>query len=107
VIEVEGNLYEVDSFLRGKRIQIRYNPFDLSLIRVYRDGTRYDDAKAAIINNKHHPKMPNELEEQSPGFISSYLENLKKEQEERRRKELGTTSFTKLEDKKRGGEIPC
>ena len=106
VIEVEGNLYEVDSFLRGKRIQIRYNPFDLSLIRVYRDGTRYDDAKAAIINNKHHPKMPNELEEQSPGFISSYLENLKKEQEERRRKELGTTSFTKLEDKKRG-EIPC
>jgi len=31
-VSLEGNRYEVDPQLTGRRIQLRYGPFDLSII---------------------------------------------------------------------------
>jgi transposase InsO family protein len=106
IIELEGNRYDVDSSLRGKRIQIRYNPFDLSTIQVWKDNERFEDAKPAELRNQSHSKLPSETDSvQTPAGVSSFLEQLKKQQEEEKRKKVGTTSFAKLKEKQaRGNE---
>jgi putative transposase len=107
VVEIEGNSYDVDSALRGKKIQVRYNPFDLSMIQVWKDGVRYDDAKPSELRTQRHSKIPNEIEDERPAVVSNYLERLHQEQEEKKRKALGTTSFVKLKEKQGRGEETC
>jgi putative transposase len=105
VIEIEGNRYDVDDALRGCRIQVRYNPFDLSLIQVWKDGLRYADAKAAELRSQRHRKLPTDDPKPSvPAPVASYVERLKQEQEAKRREALGTTSFAKLKAQQNGGE---
>lgn len=51
IISVETNQYEVEPFLCGKKITIRYNPYDLSRgIRVFYEGRQYQDAVPAKIH---------------------------------------------------------
>ena len=106
IIELEGNQYDVDSSLRGKRIQIRYNPFDLSTIQVWKDNERFDDAKPAELRNQSHSKLPDDNDnDDTPAGVSSFLEQLKRHQEEEKRKQVGITSFAKLKEKQsRGNE---
>ncbi|WP_061086465.1 DDE-type integrase/transposase/recombinase [Heyndrickxia coagulans] len=105
IIELEGNQYDVDSSLRGKRIQIRYNPFDLSTIQIWKDDERFDDAKPAVLRNQSHSKLPSDADhDRTPSGVSSFLEQLKKQQEEEKRKQVGTTSFARLKEKQTGGE---
>lgn len=106
VIELEGNLYDVDSSLRGKKIQIRYNPFDLSYIQVWKDGQRFDDAKPAELRSQSHSKLPDEsVDDSSSTYVSSFLEQLKQRQEEEKRKQLGTPSFVQWKEKQSGGQV--
>lgn len=108
IIELEGNRYDVDSSLRGKRIQIRYNPFDLSTIQVWKDNERFDDAKPAELRNQSHSKLPDDTDQDhTPAGVSSFLEQLKKKQEEEKRKQVGTTSFAKLKEKQSRGNEGC
>ncbi len=108
IIELEGNRYDVDSSLRGMKIQIRFNPFDLSTIQVWKDDERFEDAKPAELRNQSHSKLPNETDsDQTPAGVSSFLEQLKKQQEEEKRKQVGTTSFTKLKEKQSKGNETC
>jgi putative transposase len=102
VIEVDGNLYDVDSSLRGKKIQIRYNPYDLSYIQVWKDDERFPDAKPAELRNQSHSKLPENPNEDTPHTeVSDYLELLKKQQEEEQRKKLGQTSFLTWKEKQK------
>ena len=56
IISVDTNEYEVDSFLCGKKISIRYDPYDLSQgIRVFYDGKQYSDAVPAKLH-RHSKK---------------------------------------------------
>lgn len=108
VIELEGNVYDVDSSLRGKRIQVRYNPFDLSYIQIWKDGQRFDDAKPAELRSQSHSKIPDEsIDDSSPAFVSSFLEQLKQKQEEEKRRQLGTPSFARWKEKQEGGHEEC
>ncbi|BBH22570.1 hypothetical protein Back11_39150 [Paenibacillus baekrokdamisoli] len=107
VVEIEGNVYDVDTSLKGKKIQVRYNPFDLSMIQIWND-VRYEDARSAELRSQKHSKLPADQEEaQTTAIGSNYLERLKAEQEAKKRKELGTTSFAKLKEKKKRGDLPC
>lgn len=104
VIELEGNFYDVDTSLRGKKVQIQYNPFDLSCIQVWRDDVRYEDAKPAELRSQRHSKLTPDAGDEKAVTSSNYLERLKQQQDEKKRKELGTTSFVKLQEKKLRGE---
>jgi putative transposase len=106
-IELEGNSYDVDVSLSGKKIQVRYNPFDLSVIQVWYNGMRYDDAAPAELRNQRHSKLPAEQDEIQPVIASNYLEQLRTQQEEKKRKELGTTSFVMLKEKQERGGDSC
>lgn len=99
VIELEGNTFDVDASLRGQRIQIRYNPFDLSTVQIWKDGERFPNANPAVLKNQSHHKWLNDEDDGTPAGVSSFLEQLKKEQDEIKRKQLGTTSFAQLRTK--------
>lgn len=102
VVEVEGNLYDVDAALRGKKVKLRYNPFDLSLIQVWKDDVRYGDAKTAELRSQRHSKLPEEPQDARDSVMTSYLERLQEEQAAKKRAQLGTTSFAKLKEKQQG-----
>lgn len=105
VVEIEGNRYDVDSSLRGKRIQVRYNPYDLSYIQVWKEEQRFPDARPAELRNQRHSKLPEASDDDgSPAIVSDYLELLQKQQEEARRKTLGTTRFATWKEKQNGGD---
>lgn len=56
IISVNGNEYEVDQFLCTKKIEIKYDPYDLTTgIQVYFEGIRYKDAIPAKIH-RHSKK---------------------------------------------------
>jgi putative transposase len=40
-----GKLFEVDSTLSGHQVQVRFDPYDLSEIQVWKDGKRYENAR--------------------------------------------------------------
>lgn len=101
---MEGNRYSVEDSLRGKKIQIRYNPFDLSLIQIWMDRIRYEDAKPLELRSQKHSKLPEDPGEPQSSVVSNYLELLKQQQEEQKRKALGTTSYALLKEKKERGE---
>lgn len=43
-VSVQGNRYEVDAHLVGRQVQLRYDPFDLTVIQVWFDGRRFPNA---------------------------------------------------------------
>jgi|GEM_PF-6966402 len=52
-----GNTYEVDLELCKKRIQLRYDPFDLTTIQVWHEGTRYADATVVELSRPYDRRV--------------------------------------------------
>ena len=88
---LEGNTYEVDSILEGKRIIVKYDPFDLKRIQVWFSGKQYSDAKILDLSKPRHPKVPKEdhTVNTTPTSGLNYLELLKKAYDENLAKNLG------------------
>jgi hypothetical protein len=78
------------------------------MIQVWKDNERFEDAKPAELRNQSHSKLPDDTDHsQAPVGVSSFLEQLKKKQEEEKRKQVGITSFTKLKEKQSRGNEEC
>jgi hypothetical protein len=80
LISVETNEYEVDAFLCGKKIQIRYDPYDLTRgIRIYYEGKQYKDATPAKIHRHSKKGFSNDYSADIPPVTPSginFLEQL-------------------------------
>jgi transposase InsO family protein len=80
LISVETNEYEVEPFLCGKKIDIRYDPYDLSKgIRVYYEGKQYTDAIPAKVHRHSKKGFNAECSADDPPIYSSginFLEQL-------------------------------
>jgi len=51
IISLDTNEYEVEPFLCGKKVKVRFDPYDLGKgIQVYHDNTRYQDAIPAKLH---------------------------------------------------------
>ena len=50
LVSLQGLQFEVASFLAGKRVEIRYNHFDLAKVFIYMDGRFIQNAKQARIS---------------------------------------------------------
>lgn len=57
-VKLQGNRYEVDSRLMGLKCQLRYDPYDLSSIEIWHDGTRYPDAIPARLVRERDQRVP-------------------------------------------------
>jgi putative transposase len=77
IIPVETNEYEVDSFLCGKKVTIRYDPYDFSKgIKIYYDGKQYPDAVPAKIHRHSKKGFDRELLAAKPSSGLNFLEQL-------------------------------
>lgn len=64
-VKVAGNLYEVDLELEGKKVLLRYDPFALSAIQVWRDGKRHADAIPLNLVRSHDRRVKPEPPKQA------------------------------------------
>lgn len=77
IIPVETNEYEVDPFLCGKKVIIRYDPYDLSKgIKIYYNGKQYPDAVSAKIHRHSKKGFDRELLVAKPSSGINFLEQL-------------------------------
>jgi putative transposase len=57
-IALEGNVYSVDPFLVGRKVELAFDPFDLTDITVYWGGRKVGKAVPQVIGRHAHPKAP-------------------------------------------------
>src|SRR6266571_8698848 len=72
-VPLEGNAYAVDPALTGRRVELRYDPEDLTRIDVYLDG-RPAGAAVPFITRRHvHRAVPQAAPEPAPATGVDYL----------------------------------
>ena len=57
-MELEGNGYSVDPFLVGRKVELVFDPFDMTELTVYRAGRKVGRAVPQVIGRHAHPKAP-------------------------------------------------
>ena len=57
-VSFEGNEYQVDAHLRGRRIDLRYRPEDLTTIEVWHEGRPHGFLTPLVIGRHVHPMAP-------------------------------------------------
>jgi putative transposase len=55
-VKLSGNVYEVDTALAGQKIQLRYDPFDLTEVQAWQEDKRFGDAKPMELQRKRMKK---------------------------------------------------
>jgi putative transposase len=57
-VSLEGNVYSVDPFLAGRKVELVFDPFDLTELTVYWQGRKVGRAIPQVIGRHAHPKAP-------------------------------------------------
>jgi putative transposase len=57
-VELEGNVYSVDPFLVGRKVELVFDPFDMTRLTVYWAGRKVGVAVPQVIGRHAHPKAP-------------------------------------------------
>lgn len=81
-ISLLGFTYEVQTKLAGSQIQVRFDPHDLTLIQVWKDGVQFEDAKPLKLRDPKERTKKTEPapKEQPPKTGLNYVELLVQEQ---------------------------
>lgn len=98
-ISFEGNRYTVPAYLRGQRVELRYDPFDLTRLKVWFNDTFLQLAEPEKIVTTIHPDVePDPVPAHPPPDTGlDYLALLRVERERLLQEQLGTIQFTQLE----------
>jgi putative transposase len=75
LVSLHGNRYQVDPSLVGRKVELVFDPFDLSFLRVRSDGRDAGTAQPFQISRHSHPKARPEVpaEEPAPATGIDYL----------------------------------
>jgi putative transposase len=57
-VAFEGNVYSVDPFLAGRKVELIFDPFDLTDITIYWAGRKVGRAVPQVIGRHAHPRAP-------------------------------------------------
>ena len=57
-VELEGNVYSVDPFLTGRRVELVFDLFDMARLEVWWQGRKAGTAVPQVIGRHAHPKAP-------------------------------------------------
>ncbi len=99
-LDLQGNTYQVDPLLKGRKLELRFDPFDLSSLELWLDGNSLGKATVLVQNKQRHiaverlatqPAQPSK-----PKSSLDYLAALRAEYQEMQRKEVGQLQFTRL-----------
>jgi putative transposase len=99
-LSLQGNLYQVDRHLAGRKLELRFDPFDLSRMQLYLDGAYLGTATVTTQNRQRHlavERLATEpLEPAKPKSALDFLAALRAEHQEQQRRELGRLEFARL-----------
>jgi putative transposase len=69
-VSLEGNVYSVDPFLAGRKVELVFDPFDLTDITVYWAGRKVGRAVPQAIGRHAHPKAPPDEDDPAPAALT-------------------------------------
>lgn len=75
-VSLHGNSYEVDAALAGRKVELIFDPFDLSRIEVRYQHRPFGTAIPLVIGRHTHPQAQRELPPQPTGTGIDYLKLL-------------------------------
>jgi len=80
-VSLLGNRYEVDQALCGRRVELRFDPYDLERIEVYYAGRPFGEALGHTIGRHVHPQAQEPTDEPRPASGIDYLRLIEAEHE--------------------------
>ena len=99
-LSLQGNLYGVDPAWCGQVIELRYDPFDLAQMEVYRDGVRLGTARLTQSKRQWHLAVERLVPENRgtmPPAQIDFLKTLREEHDHALRQKLGGIHFSQLD----------
>jgi len=102
-IELQGNTYQVDPTFAGRKLQLLFDPFDLSHIELFFAGNSF--GKAAVIQQGREKHIAVERlatqppEPPKPKTSLDYLAALRSEYQQMQRKQAGPLQFARLKER--------
>jgi putative transposase len=99
-LSLQGNVYGVDPAWSGQAIELRYDPFDLSQMEVYREGVRLGTARLTITKRQRHLAVEHLVPESRPTAAPAqidFLKTLREEHDHALRQQLGGIRFSQLD----------
>jgi len=100
-VSFKGNRYTVPPYLRGKRIELRYDPFDLTRLEVWYNDTFFDLAEPEEIVTTHDPDVdldpvPKPSPDSGLDYAASLTALLRLERDRLIQEQIETIHFTQL-----------
>jgi len=92
-IKFEGNIYRVDPSFSGQKVVLRYDPYDLALIHIWRDGRRVTSATTEDLLHRRRPGRSVPKPTRGSQAAERYLEGLVEAHDEKLARECNLTSF--------------
>jgi len=102
-IELQGNTYQVDPTFAGRKLQLLFDPFDLSHIELFFGGNSF--GKATVIQQGREKHIAVERlatqppEPPKPKTSLDYLAALRSEYQQMQRKQAGPLQFARLKER--------
>jgi len=69
-VELEGNVYSVDPFLVGRKVELVFDPSDMTELDVYWQGRKAGKAVPQVIGRHAHPKAPPDEDDPAPAALT-------------------------------------
>jgi putative transposase len=69
-VELEGNVYSVDPFLAGRKVELVFSPFDMTRLEVWWQGRKAGTAVPQVIGRHAHPKAPPDEDDPQPAQLT-------------------------------------
>lgn len=83
-ISLSGNRYEVDLELARRKVQVRFDPFDLKTIQVWCNGQRFPDARTLELNRRYDKRVGQEpVKEEAESSGLSFLQIAEQKRQEK------------------------
>jgi transposase InsO family protein len=99
-IELQGNRYQVDPHLAGRKLELRFDPFDLSRMEVFLEGTSLGQAVVLLQGREKHISVEHlatqPLSPPQPKSALDYLAALRSEYQSLQQKQAGQLHFAQL-----------
>ncbi len=99
-IELQGNTYQVPANLAGRKIELRFDPFDLSNLEIWLDANNLGKATITQQGRQKHIAVEHLVTQPpqpaKPKSSLDYLSALRQEHQEKLRHEAGQLQFARL-----------
>ena len=106
-LDLQGNSYQVDPRFKGRKLELRFDPFDLSNLELFLDGQSQGKATVLLQNRQRHLQVERLTEPArvapKPASSLDYLALLRAEYQAQQQKAAGSLQFAKFSSENKEG----